>query len=212
MDKDKDSEYQFFNRDKSHNSAYYKQITRVSSNTREELQNILKTTNLPLSSVQNSPSSCKPFPNLLSIPSSASYWEDPAELMSHGPDYSGSMDVLGYPTGPNISDGFPISEAFTVSEAETETVKQTVDQISQKRKKKKRKFNERIKMGNMSKYSQREIEREIARNSKKLNDKIQIENLKNTLGNPWDGVSFEDKKQFALHFYYLHLQVRLKYL
>ena len=162
MDKDKDSEYQFFNRDKSHNSAYYKQITGVSSNTREELQNILKTTNLPLSSVQNSPSSCKPFPNLLSIPSSASYWEDPAELMSHG-----SMDVLEYPTGPNISDGFPISEAFTVSEAETETVKQTVDQISQKRKKKKRKFNERIKMGNMSKYSQREIGGEVARNEKK---------------------------------------------
>jgi len=27
------------------------------------------------------------------------------------------------------------------------------------------------------------------------------------LGNPWDGVSLDEKKQFALHFYYTHLQV-----
>ena len=45
MDKENlDPEYLFYERDKSHNSSFYKQTPGVCTNTREELASILKTT------------------------------------------------------------------------------------------------------------------------------------------------------------------------
>ena len=71
-----------------------------------------------------------------------------------------------------------------------------------KRKRKKQKS------GNLSRYSIRETEREKQRNSKKESENNRIDGLKQTLGDPWDTLAFDDKKRFALHFYYSNLQVK----
>ena len=76
-----------------------------------------------------------------------------------------------------------------------------------KRSKRRKRYKLNKKAGNLSRYSEREIMRETERNAKKLSNKIQIESLKTVLGNPWHNISFQDKKVFALHFYYSHLQV-----
>ena len=93
--------------------------------------------------------------------------------------------------------------------SERETLEMTSGCVKRKKRKNKKKFRPRKKSGNLSRYSERELEREIARNTKKLNDKIQIEFLRKTLGDPWDSISFHDKKHFALHFYFMKLQVFL---
>ena len=64
------------------------------------------------------------------------------------------------------------------------------------------------KSGNLSRYSIRETEREKQRNSKIESENNRIDGLKQTLGDPWDTLAFDDKKRFALHFYYIHLQVK----
>ena len=64
------------------------------------------------------------------------------------------------------------------------------------------------KSGNLSHYSIRETEREKQRNSKIESENNRIDGLKQTLGDPWDTLAFDDKKRFALHFYYIHLQVK----
>ena len=74
-------------------------------------------------------------------------------------------------------------------------------------KRKRRKRFSAKKPGNLSRLSKRELEREISRNNEKLNNKIKMEWLKGALGNPWDDISFNEKKRFALHFYYSKLQV-----
>ena len=78
--------------------------------------------------------------------------------------------------------------------------------IKKKRRRNKLRGNKK-KAGNLSRYSDREIQRQIDRNNKQFSEKVRVEVLKETLGNPWDGITFDEKKHFALHFYYNHLQV-----
>ena len=78
--------------------------------------------------------------------------------------------------------------------------------IKKKRRRNKLRGNKK-KAGNLSRYSDREIQRQIDRNNKQFGEKVRAEVLKETLGNPWDGITFDEKKHFARHFYYNHLQV-----
>ena len=52
-----------------------------------------------------------------------------------------------------------------------------------KRKRNKNRGNKK-KAGNLNRFSDRELQREIERNNKQLNEKVRVENLKQTLGNP----------------------------
>ena len=289
--KDPDPDYVFFDRNKSHNSAYYKQTPGVCTNTKMELRRILRTTNSPPSSNNNIPenTSNNNLPEN-SMPVKDRYWVDPRDVLrnygghhdligerEHIPDLHGerelSPDLLGVGQG-EVAGGVDLFEVrdvghnslgvgeggdvligvraggddfgardggqdfgmrdgghgddFGVREGGHDfgvrvggqdfVVRDTghghdygVREGGVKKKKRKKKNKgtkfDRHKMGNLSRYSHREIEREIDRNSKMFNEKIRVESLKQTLGDPWDGISFDEKKHFALHFYYTHLQV-----
>jgi hypothetical protein len=171
-----DPDYEFYNFDKSHNSAFYKQTPGVCTTKKDELQAILRTT------------TTGPGPSPLGT--------NLSQNKSNDSDHE-SGDSL------NVMD---ISDHFL----DPETSEMTSENVKKKKRKNKKRFRHRKKSGNLSRYSKRELEREIARNTQKLNDKIQIEFLRKTLGDPWDSISFHDKKHFALHFYFTKLQVFLK--
>ena len=52
------------------------------------------------------------------------------------------------------------------------------------------------------------MERETKRNLKAVNEKIRNQSLLETLGNPWDNVTMDEKKHFAIYFYYKDREVR----
>ena len=64
------------------------------------------------------------------------------------------------------------------------------------------------KLGNQSLFSKRQMERETKRNLKAVNEKIRNQSLLETLGNPWDNVTMDEKKHFAIYFYYKDREVR----
>ena len=168
--KKSDSEFVFYNRDKSHNTSFYKKTPGVCTSSKQELESISRTTGQTL-----------PLPHLDGDggghpPDKDRYWTEPGDLLK---------DVLNNNL-PSIE--LPVVEVMDV-----------VEELNlHKRKKKKKKQKPRVKSGNLS--------REIARNSKKFSEKVQIESLKQVLGDPWEEISFDEKKKFGLHFYYNHLQ------
>ena len=280
----KDPDYVFFDREKSHNSSFYNKTPGVCTSTKMELEKILRTTEFPTSNLSYSNKSVSASTPKLT---SDSYWQDPFFLlreegekgnvgggiaadswrgveenqryrgkssgertgnrggiseMNAGPNrWEGYTDNSGIEdTGRRDSDGDRRSNVVeNMGSAEEDNtghrdgdrevniveLMDADDNTSlaaarvgnadfiegcSKRKRKGKGGNNRgnkKKPGNLSRYSQREIDREIERNSKKSNEKIQIDSLKQILGDPWDAVCFDDKKQFALHFYYTNLQV-----
>ena len=175
--------------------------------------------------VSDPPDDSRPMARQTTNFNSNVYWKNPSDLLRAGDVVLDDMLMEEtFPFPPVTGETFPTvnRETFPPGSDETfplgleERIPPSSDETfpnlagctkGQTRKRKKRGFKAQKKLGNLSKYSKREVEREIARNAKKFNDKIQIENLKTSLGNPWDGVSLQEKKHFALHFYYTHLQV-----
>ena len=266
----RDPDYVFFDRDKSHNTSHYKKVPGVCTNSKMELNRILRTTASP-------PMPAPPLPlsnnnNIAPKTSLDRYWIDPSDVLGgrksdHALSRPGGRrrestldlfesdeaadNVIGM--GVNLLDmgqgeaahnllemgevesardlfGLRDVEAahnlFEMGDVEGMMEGEATHSLSgigagdvvveeggvkvpkRKRKHRGRKLRgKKKKVGNLSKYSQREVEREIERNSKRFNEKIRIESLKKTLGDPWDGISFDDKKHFALHFFYAHLQV-----
>ena len=177
--KKRDPDYEYYKWEKSHNSKFYKKTRGVLTTTKEELQSILRTT----------PDTSKP--SLL-----------PEVQSGRGdcqPEHEGHME---YSNNNVIEDGDQMINVLTSVEAPEENP--PMGKV--KKKKRKKRFSSKKKESYLDKYSSREIEREIARNTKRFNEKIQVELLKSALGNPWDEVSLNEKKRFALHFYYSKLQ------
>ena len=200
---DPDPDWNYYSREKSHNSSFYGKTPGVCTNTRMELQQILRTTN-EMQGVKN-----------VSIKNQCTenYWGSPSKILFGGCESLGEQNH-------DKDDGEPSTGAAGDREVEDE-VEETMDFCSElpgregletgrvagaKRRRKNRKRKKSKKVGNLSRYSEREIQREIERNQKVLSEKVRIEHLKSILGNPWDEVSFDEKNKFALHFYYTHLQ------
>ena len=201
---DPDPDWNYYNRDKSHNSSFYGKTPGVCTNTKMELCQILRTTN------ENEKQG---FRNLsVRNQRSKNYWGSPSKILlggceseNHGEPSQGNA---GNCEGQNVEDeatAMDFCSELPVQGGFENNLVQGSEGLD-KRRRKNRKRKKRKKAGNLSRYSEREIQREIERNQKVLNEKVRIENLKSCLGNPWDEVSFDEKKKFALHFYYTHLQ------
>ena len=210
--RDKDPDFVYFDRAKSHNTAFYGITQGVCTNTRMELQKIERTTKKSSSS------------NNL-------YWSDPRDIL-RGEDFvendhihldgtemeTSEADMLNLVADKNkkgeeieklvetrqmedIESG-EIGQDKERAEVEADLREESEEElvIDKRGRKRKRKFRGSKKSGNMSRYSQRELERQSERQTKQHDEEIRISNLKVTLGNPWDGVSFDDKKKicFAL--------------
>ena len=217
MDSDSDPDYAFYDWNKSHNVAYYKQTPGVFTSTKLELQAMLRSKESPSPSPSPAPTNQTPKSNTKS--GSDFYWQNPGDILRGGGRMNINNNRVELPeTLPEMTDTLPnMTEPVPDVTEPLPDVTETRPNVTEgsgreKRKRKKRKYQTNTKLGNLSKYSQREVEREISRNAKKFNEKNQIETLKSILGNPWDGVSFDEKKQFALHFYYTHVQVILNFL
>ena len=271
----KDPEYVFFDRDKSHNTSFYKKTPGVCTNTKMELQKIPRTTECPPSIIMGGKHSVKASTSKMT---SGNYWQDPSILLGEeenngngGEEISGNswvgvernQEYMGssgemqtghrggsrerspghrggsrernpghrerdgrvgnmgsageFETGHkerdrefNIVELMDTENSTDLAVTEQGNVDLTERGSKSHRKRKGKGGNNRgnkKKLGNLSRYSQREIDREIERNAKKTNEQIQIKSMKQILGDPWDAVCFDDKKQFALHFYYTNLQV-----
>ena len=216
-----DPDWEFYRRGKSHASSYYKQTPGVCTNTRQELSQILRTTNN---------NQQEKNPNLYS----EKYWLDPSTVLSDrrergdqvpkgrkdGDDQvvisrrdGGDQLLTVRMGGDHLTDAAHEIQAIYEVDQEMLDLLEDADDNELPGKKRKRKRNKnrgnKKKAGNLNRFSDRELQREIERNNKQMNEKVRVENLKQTLGNPWDKITFDEKKQFALHFYYSQLQVFL---
>jgi hypothetical protein len=186
-----DPDYSFFSRDKSHNISFYKQTPGVCTSSKQELNLLLRTTEHPDTVSDHGKSEENLEPR-----QPDPYWTAPSNILR--------QEILENNLTRAVE---PLDVVMQhVPDRHGDFELDEVKMLKRKNPKKKTKVGGK-KAKNLSKYSQREQAREIARNSKKLSDKIQIENLKRILGNPWDGVCFDEKKKFGLHFYYSRLQV-----
>ena len=250
----KDPDYVFFDREKSHNKSFYQKTPGVCTNTKMELQKILRTTECPPSIMMGGKKSVNAATSKMT---SGNYWQDPSTLLGEeGNNGNGGEEISGnswvgvernqeymgssgemqtghrggsrernpghreedgrvanignageFNTGHkerdreiNIVELMDAENSPDLAVTEQGNVDLTEKGNKSQRKRKGKGGNNRgnkKKLGNLSRYSQREIDRE----------KIQINSMKQILGDPWDAVCFDDKKQFALHFYYTHLQV-----
>ena len=210
MDKenyDPDPEWKYYDRDKSHNSSFYGKTPGVCTNTNMELRQILRTTN-EKQDVQKNVS--------VRNQSSESYWISPRKILlggcesqgklNHGEPRQGVAGMCGTHDEVDEASAMDYCSELPGQEGYVNDLVHLGGAGLEGRRRKNRKRKKRKKAGNLSRYSEREIQREIERNQKILNEKVRIENLKSCLGNPWDDVSFDEKKKFALHFYYTHLQ------
>ena len=211
MDKENiDPDYVLFDRNKSHNTAFYKNIPGVFTSEKEELSNLLK------KSKRNSDASETKFSTISQETSSKGdsfdYWnhslssllkeserdvvmeEEISEINNIGASFELRADV---PENPEIED----------LSYQNKKPNESMDVNKRKKSKKGTNVGYKKKKGNQSKKSVREKERDITQNLNLLNEKDKIRNLKEVLGNPWDSLTLEDKKKFALHFYYSHREV-----
>ena len=183
--KKKDPDYEYYKWEKSHNSKFYKKTRGVLTSTKEELQRILRTT--PDTSEHTTVTKL------------------PVEVLSSGRESSNTERQGQTECTNNNIIGYGEQINFVLQNVEAPMEYPPGGKV--KKRKRKKKFSEGKKQNNFEKYSSREVEREIARNTKRFNEKIQVELLKSALGNPWDEVFFNEKKRFALHFYFSKLQV-----
>ena len=195
-----DPDFEYYNWDKkSHNSKFYKKTPGVCTTVKDELQAILRTTaNGPGHSVTKLPEDprgdCRSKSKLQSDCMNNNRIDD--EMINRN---KGDGDMKNQMEVDNVS-----SNVFN-----GEAPQDILSNSTEKKRKRKRRFSEKKKLRkqrNMSKYCAREVQRDIARNTQRFNEKVQTEFLKSALGNPWDDVSFDEKKRFALHFYYCRLQ------
>ena len=171
-----DSDFNYYDRSKSHNSAWYKRTSGVKTTIKGELQELYRQTQ-PLSESSTDEEIEALVP---SNDSEVNYWEEPGTVLDD------------------------IYETETVGKTANTSVNNKV--VKSKKRKRKATWRPQRKAGNLSKSSKRHLHRDITCNTKLINEKLQVGSLMKSLGNPWDSVSFNDKKQFALHFYYDVLQ------
>ena len=144
--KKKDPDYEYYKWEKSHNSKFYKKTPGVLTTTKEELQCILRTT--PDTSTHSS------IPKLPVVHSSGRGDGQPEGRM----ECSNNNQIE--------EGGDQMNNVLTCS---VEASKENIPVGKVKKKKRKKKFSTKKKESYLDKYSSREIEREIARNTKKLN-------------------------------------------
>ena len=144
--KKSDSEFVFYNRDKSHNTSFYKKTPGVCTGSKQALESIFRTTGQTL-----------PLPHLDGDggghpPDKDRYWTEPGDLLK---------DVL--------NNNLPSIELPAVE------VMDVVEELNlHKRKKKKKKQKPRVKSGNLSKYSQREAPEKLIETLKSLARKFRL--------------------------------------
>ena len=184
--KKKDPDYEYYKWEKSHNSKFYKKTPGVLTTSKEELQLILRTT----------PDTTEHF-----------YTTKLQEDQSGKADCQTDHEGRTLCSNNNFQNEGGDQSNIVFQNVEAPWDNTTGKEVKKRKRKRKKKLFEKKKQSYLDKYSSREIERDIARNTKKFNEKIQVELLKTALGNPWDEVSFNEKKRFALHFYYRKLQV-----
>ena len=185
-----DPEFALYDWDKSHNTSFYKKTHGVFTSTKQDLKSMSRPNREPPRSSNRN----------LTNPTFVTEVE-----MNNN---SGGEETLNFETATTLSQ--EVVEMIATEDIEGQEADKTGEKgkgKGGKRSKRGKRYKLNKKAGNLSRYSEREMMRETERNAKKLSNKIQIESLKTVLGNPWHNISFQDKKGFALHFYYSHLQV-----